>query len=344
MNETFINEIINLILNESIKEFDFMQFNDNSNSNYIIDNNCLLINKDIVKKSYLEARNFLLEYDNLNEYSNKLTIFLLIINPNLHTAWSKRKELLNNDYGLFEKEIKLNNLVLFKHPKCEQAFMHRRWLQRKLALTFESSNFKTFMKNEVEFIYKIAKKVKSNYYCWTYLNWILTEYQDKFNSDDLIKILEENKDVLYTSVSDNCVYHFRLNLLSIILSRNSHILKLVSEEIFLMDDLVFRYPNYETIWNYRKYFLVILEKQRSLNNFGTHILVDTIANNFNFIYINNDLFKTTSLKLERANSVLEREIILTTNFKEIFNSKIPFYQAICNLSNKHLIFLNKFFS
>lgn len=208
------------------------------------------------------------------------------------------------------KEIDFNRLILMKNFKSEHAYIHRRWLIKKYiqSITKNSDPIKVeqFFSEELKLIYAtLAPKIKANYYCWTYLNWIVGFlYQknlDNFDLNSLIKrMLLEFERLLYINPSDFCLFHTRLNLVKIltrldrlhlfinrdfkktILTKDVFFLFL-SQEYRLFDDLLVRYPEYSTIWNYRKYFLFYILEFKQNN----HMI--QCEGNIDFDLLNNEL-------------------------------------------------------
>lgn len=188
---------------------------------------------------------------------------------------------------LVMKELYFNRLVLMKHVKCESAYVHRRWLIKRLLFADETDSTE-FFSDETKLIYcTLSKKVKANYYCWTYLNWILEhllQTKPNFNLDPLMrKVLINLEALLYVNPSDFCLFHTRLNLISVLdrydklnlflieekyhVDNQQLIFKFLLKEIELSDDLLVRYPEYVTVWNYRKYLYIVTKfKTRAIEN------------------------------------------------------------------------------
>ncbi|RNA36332.1 prenyltransferase alpha subunit repeat-containing 1 [Brachionus plicatilis] len=85
-----------------------------------------------------------------------ITMCILLINPNFSSAWSKRKEIAIID--LFH-ELEFNRLILSKHFKCEQAFIHRRWLIKKITKT-KGADFVNLVDQEINFLIDYLPKTK----------------------------------------------------------------------------------------------------------------------------------------------------------------------------------------
>ncbi len=89
-------------------------------------------------------------------------------------------------------------------------------------------------------------------------------------------IAESLTDLLYVNPSDFCVFHSRLNLIGILakhdklelfLNRDEQkdSLRFLFNELELSDDLLIRYPEYTTVWNYRKYLYMFLKSSFFVN-------------------------------------------------------------------------------
>ncbi|XP_041372170.1 protein prenyltransferase alpha subunit repeat-containing protein 1-like isoform X2 [Gigantopelta aegis] len=62
----------------------------------------------------------------------KLTRAVLLVNPECYTAWNIRKEMVEADNLTLTDDLKFGALILSKHPKSAETFIHRRWLLQKL--------------------------------------------------------------------------------------------------------------------------------------------------------------------------------------------------------------------
>ncbi|KAL4227340.1 Protein prenyltransferase alpha subunit repeat-containing protein 1 [Mactra antiquata] len=57
-----------------------------------------------------------------------LTRSVVLINPECYTVWNIRKEMIESGDISITDDLKLNSIVLTKHPKSSETFMHRRWV------------------------------------------------------------------------------------------------------------------------------------------------------------------------------------------------------------------------
>jgi hypothetical protein len=340
------------ILNKSdpyLQEIDIIDLRPNETT-FIFEENCLVINQIYIKKLYLHLRDHFLNRDGLiltSSRRNQLTLLILLINAQFSSVWSQRKGLVCSEIVQKEHEFKLNSLILNKNVKSEHAYMHRRWLIKRCC--FGEINIEDFLHSECELVYKISKKIKSNYYCWSYLNWLFEYFKDKLvNVEFLVGVFERHqKIVLDLSVSDFCVFHFRLNLFKLVLLEHQ-IFKgddfdsLLDREFEIFDDFLFRYSKYQTVWNYRKYFLRIIElKQESLN-------VSRFRLDLNSSLVSSEMMKQMEMKVldvrdsSNLRFLLKREMILAGFVKKVFEDKNEFV-IVENYANLHCEFIKKFF-
>ncbi|GFS01292.1 prenyltransferase alpha subunit repeat-containing protein 1 [Elysia marginata] len=57
---------------------------------------------------------------------------VLLFNPDNYTAWNIRKEFIENGTLSLSDDLEFGALVLSKHPKSPETFIHRRWLFQQL--------------------------------------------------------------------------------------------------------------------------------------------------------------------------------------------------------------------
>ncbi|CAF0710925.1 unnamed protein product [Brachionus calyciflorus] len=280
---------------KKIKEYDIMPILEDPTEFYRIEqNHYLLINKLKCKQFYIYWRKKY--FDNKNSESddllNSVSKCVLLINPNFASAWSKRKDLLLKN-RLYRQEMEFNDLILIKNFKCEQAYIHRRWLMKRILSLNTQDNEILFLK-EIDFmIDTLSCKIKSNYYCWSYFNWIV-EYFYSLNilsdfPNILINLLEKFGSLVYRNPSDNCVFHARLNIFKVLFFKFKikEIENLIVNELKQNLDLIMRFPNFITTWNYCKYFLLlILKVPQTLNNLVKEIETfrDDLANRLPILY------------------------------------------------------------
>jgi hypothetical protein len=226
--------------------------------------------------------------------------------------------------------------------------------------------------SEIEFlIYKLSIKIKSNYYLWTYFNWLVEYLLETQNNTDLlnstnlhsiyINYLHEFKDILYKNPSDFCVFNSRLNLLRLLFEFRKNydfILNLISEEFELVDDLILRFAHYTTVWNYFKYFLLFIKSNLKcfylvFNNQSLNILVSSLNlklnENIQLLFlnaINNKDYLISDSNMGEISSIdvlVKRQITVGKNIRLLYeqenNENLENINKNCN---NFIQFLNKF--
>ena len=272
---------------KDIYEYDIGIFDESQASAFYLveQDHYLLLNKKSMKEFYFYWRTKYFSVGKSKEFESynfdETTKCILLVNPNFLSAWSRRKEMLSqlisgqNEtdkafFVEFEDELEFNRLILKKNFKCEPAFMHRRWLIKLLVLYLapRSENFtiEKILRNEVNFIVNdLSKKIKSNYYCWSYLNYLLEFYQkDALTNSAFVSVYsnllnQELETLLFLNPSDFSVLHTRLNLIKLILKLIKSPKNFLTAQLKLNEELLIRYPQISSVWNYCKYFFLILK-------------------------------------------------------------------------------------
>lgn len=52
----------------------------------------------------------------------------LLLNPDITTLWNKRREMMEKNFLEWVSELQFARLVISRKPKCNEAFMYRRWI------------------------------------------------------------------------------------------------------------------------------------------------------------------------------------------------------------------------
>jgi hypothetical protein len=323
LNGIRVIELINEGLtdkNKTVLEYDFGIL-DESTFFKVEQAHYLLLNKLKLKQFYFHWREKYFSFVNNPDWTknqsdslDQLTKCVLLVNPNFASAWSKRKHLLlqqsenmNKEspefVTAFNHELEFNRLILLKHFKCEQAFMHRRWILRHAHQTTDYERIAQLLQKEIDFIINdLAVKIKSNYYCWSYLNWLLERFQptkiESNLSDVYLSCLTVKLEkLILLNPSDFSILHTRLNTVKIAINSEINLpASFLLDEIRLNEELIVRYPHYSTAWNYSKYFLMILESsgessgslrtqiQNLVNSNGMRLLNESLAGNLKSVY------------------------------------------------------------
>ncbi|CAG2121828.1 unnamed protein product, partial [Medioppia subpectinata] len=140
--------------------------------------------------------------DSINEWTRAL----LLINGDLSTAWSARKELIEKGYLKVSSELKFSEVILTRKPKSGDNFSHREWLLKYLMKSETISD--ELITNELRVTLEAASRYNRNYHSWSHRIWIIktlfNNSYEKLNCDLVI-----TKCWLETHVSDYSCYQFR---------------------------------------------------------------------------------------------------------------------------------------
>lgn len=343
-----------------IYEYDLAELGDANLFGVIEQNHYLLLNKSILKKFYMYWRSKLLvlkSSEQLIRFDDESTIklsdlasfFILIVNPNFASAWCRRRSNLIES-RTFLNELKLNRIILMKYFKSEQAFIHRRWLFRNYVINQSGDDLKDLYLREIDFLIdKIVPKVKSNYYCWSFLNWLLSHRILLDNRSLLDDLFKRYTSLIYLNPSDNCIFHSRLHLIHLIVDESNHRDLIddafVQRELILFDDLLVRYPFYMTIWNYRKYFFLFLRATNEKRSFRVNIAEMNVklGESIDALYRISEIddLKESDDRLE---NLLNRELKLSKLVEKLNmqNQTTTQIDLIQQHANKYEIFFNKF--
>ena len=236
----------------------------------------LLVNKRALKRFYQHwcGKFFTGTVDQVNV--DCTTLCILLINPNIGSAWSRRRQALvtrlaqATSASLIEWELYTNKLILLKHVKCEQAFVHRRWTLKQMAAV-DCCYSSELLRDELTFVLDtlVKRGPKSNYYCWSYLNWLLAYALARHSSSPstvlaTFDVWLKRTDMLFTNPSDYCVFHARLNAFKLLHESGIRAVGgdelIVVDEISLCDQLLVLHAHSSCTWHYRRYFLLFTRK------------------------------------------------------------------------------------
>ncbi|CAD6248503.1 unnamed protein product [Miscanthus lutarioriparius] len=223
----------------------------------------LAISAEILPKLYHAARD---AYCNTRDaplsptHLLRHTKALLILCPDLLTAWNSRKMVLSAEYDFtkLKDELQLCALILSYSPKNESTWSHRRWVIKQVAE--QHQDMLELIGNESILVKEIAEKSKMNYRAWRHRCWLIPYMTRK-------QVLDELKESTRWSelhVADNCCFHYRRSLLLALLdnrlrngedslSWESEICVLWKEELRWDEMLIRRYQGRESLWNHRRF-------------------------------------------------------------------------------------------
>ncbi|BAD82161.1 protein prenyltransferase alpha subunit-like [Oryza sativa Japonica Group] len=134
---------------------------------------------------------------------------LLILCPDMLTAWNSRKMVLsvNYDFTKLKDELQLCALILSCSPKNESTWSHRRWVIKKVSE--HNQDVSELIERESVLVKEIAEKSKMNYRAWRHRCWLIPYMTREQVLNELKKSTRWNE----LHVADNCCFHYRRSLL-----------------------------------------------------------------------------------------------------------------------------------
>ncbi|XP_074602449.1 protein prenyltransferase alpha subunit repeat-containing protein 1-B-like [Brevipalpus obovatus] len=209
---------------------------------------------------FIESRNNHIRRDkaSLHEW----TRCLLLLNPDLTTAWNCRKQLVLDGFITIADELKFSELILKRPNKAPENFAHRQWLLRQLMQSQSITD--DMVNNELNLCYEAADRYQSHYHAWNHRRWVIQELGHGINI--CFYELETNKNWIQRHVSDFSGYSYR----QFIFLRLNHLLKksvtdrnnsqvsyysMLLDEMEFIADLLNVHPSRESFFIYRRFLL-----------------------------------------------------------------------------------------
>ncbi|KAF8692224.1 hypothetical protein HU200_039827 [Digitaria exilis] len=223
----------------------------------------LAISAEILPELYRAARDAY--YNSRNGSSQAANLMshakaLLILCPDMLTAWNSRKMVLSEKYDLvkLKDELQLCALILSYSPKNESTWSHRRWVLKQIAE--QHQDMAELVEKESVLVKEIAERSKMNYRAWRHRCWLIPYMTSKQVLDELKKSTRWCE----LHVADNCCFHYRRALLLALLDghleNGEDSLTWESETYLLWKDelrwdemLIRRYRGRESLWNHRQF-------------------------------------------------------------------------------------------
>ncbi|XP_054159853.1 protein prenyltransferase alpha subunit repeat-containing protein 1-B-like [Oppia nitens] len=217
----------------------------------------------------LRTANNRIGHDQINEWTRTL----LLLNPDLTTVWSARKELIENGFIKVLTELRFSEVLLTRKPKSADNFAHRQWLLKYFMKSETLSD--ELITNELRVTLDTSSRYHRNYHSWSHRIWII---ENLFNNslDKLNCELMITKCWLESHVSDYSCYQYRQYLFQYIhkhfisiTDNNSGVVsnevksnyhKLLKQELKLLNDLLVLYTDQESLFIHRRFILVSIDQ------------------------------------------------------------------------------------
>ncbi|XP_015784719.1 protein prenyltransferase alpha subunit repeat-containing protein 1 [Tetranychus urticae] len=191
---------------------------------------------------------------------NELTRTLLLINPELKTAWNCRKQLVIDKYLTIQDELTFCQLLMRRRSKNMENFTHRQWLIQMMVKT-QGHPDTNFINNELELCLEAARRYQSNYYAWTYRRWVVQTYA--YNLNACLHEMATSKAWIERHISDYSGFGYRQYIIvtigSLYLDTQDKLLayedyeSILVNEMDLINDLLRIHCNRESLYLHRRF-------------------------------------------------------------------------------------------
>ncbi|KAL0271815.1 UNVERIFIED_CONTAM: hypothetical protein PYX00_008797 [Menopon gallinae] len=94
-----------------------------------------------------------------------------LLNPEMSTVWSRRRELILSRKMTVDNELRLTRMALSRKPKSNEALAHRRWVISEILNNVMDKA--TLLQEELTLCEMIANRYHSNYHAWSHRIWTL---------------------------------------------------------------------------------------------------------------------------------------------------------------------------
>ncbi|XP_026493241.1 protein prenyltransferase alpha subunit repeat-containing protein 1 isoform X1 [Vanessa tameamea] len=138
----------------------------------------------------------------------------ILLNPEINSLWNKRRDLVLG--LLLDKTVELHfiRLVLSRKPKCNEAFVYRRWLLETIFQeeNYERNSIEHLINDELIICDLASDKSPNNYHSWNHRIWLLNKVKtiSTYYDPNALYIKEYNSSEKWTSkhVSDFSCFHY----------------------------------------------------------------------------------------------------------------------------------------
>ncbi|XP_033125135.1 protein prenyltransferase alpha subunit repeat-containing protein 1-like [Anneissia japonica] len=258
----------------NIDEYDLIPFIETQDEKHLlVENHKLAINASIVPTFYIFIYKLLLEiprpfqagHSLLSDNELKAVSYsraVILVNPETATAWNIRKELVVTNELCAKEDLLFSKLILTKHPKSPETWVHRRWLLKNLYLDTSPKHVESdVILDEFTVCTMAADKYPSNYSAWSHRLWVLNSLVNDRKDEVLQKELLNSKTWINRHISDHSGLHYRGILIQFhIRKRHPNWLEVLLQEASLVEELIDHYPCHEALWYYRRLIVYLLFK------------------------------------------------------------------------------------
>jgi geranylgeranyl transferase type-2 subunit alpha len=169
-----------------------------------------------------------------------LTTTVLMLNPELSTAWNYRRDLIS---GLFKdedlkafllKELHMLEKVLQQTLKSYAVWSHRKWVVKYLGQITDED----FIRPELELCKKLFSFDARNFHCWNHRLWLVSHLSDRQSLD-----LQLSQELIMKDPGNYSAWHVRSTAVS----------ALPNDELEKTRQAVYTEPSDQSVWQYRRF-------------------------------------------------------------------------------------------
>ncbi|XP_063245081.1 protein prenyltransferase alpha subunit repeat-containing protein 1 [Bacillus rossius redtenbacheri] len=290
--ERILSEIENVFRKDpELKEFDIVPVEESTNKSPVLHaEHCLGLESWCVRHVYCHAYHRLMDIRQQRIRREDTPSMLrllggaLLLNPDVSTFWSMRREIIRADVQLAHAELHFTAVLLSRKPKCSEVFAHRRWLLGRLLQVGTAAG--DVLGEELRVSQYAADRYPNNYYAWSHRMWCINQLAP--STAEPLKVLWEewaaSKHWVLRHVSDHSGLQYRQFLLKKLsaylagtessaapgfLRLPSHGLErsdecwgsfpdLLASEVEWNTELILRFSGHEALWCHRRFLLALL--------------------------------------------------------------------------------------
>lgn len=181
------------------------------------------------------------------------TRVILLINADHYTSWNIRKSLFSKSFLSYEQELAFVSLVLSKHPKSGDAWLHRRWI------ITEGKKSLSWINEEIKLCERSSNHYPRNYFAWSHRMWCVKQMSQAELLIEWAQMTKWND----THIGDHSGFHHNQVIIQEIIKKlpesegNTFLLNAMSA----LTSLQSIYPGHESMWLYRRVLIKIYIKK-----------------------------------------------------------------------------------
>lgn len=205
----------------------------------------------------------------------QVTRIMIVLKPDNYTAMNRRKELILSGHIDPLEELELLRIIFTipRHSKSSVAWHHRQWILSQYENIVD-------IEAELRLCEWACSAYKRNYYAWTYRSWILARHVERAESeyDSIIGWIELN-------ISDASGFQYLEQTMKL----REWNKPLTETHIKWLDNLIIKYPGYESLWCHKRYCVYKFDTQACLQH---QFVQDVIQDKYNNQALDNENLKT----------------------------------------------------